>query len=268
MDSPTVAPDGSAVVFVSNRDGHANLWRLPLGETALQGEPQRVTGHSGRCSNPRFSPDGRSIAYVRNVDGNSDVWIVPATGGVSRRFTTDPASDAVPVWTPDGSQLAFISARDGSTQVWVAPVRDETRAGTPRSVTRSPAPIDSFAWSPDGQQLAYVSRVEGVEEVWLTGADGRGQTRRLTEGATVDDVRWDGQSGRLLALGLWGRRGQSLRAVDPETYALASVPHAAASGPFSEIQVFDISADGRWLVLLEDDPTGDVWVLEASRGSF
>ena len=36
----------------------------------------------------------------------------------------------------------------------------------------------------------------------------------------------------------------------------------------ANIQVFDISADGRWLVLLEDDPTGDVWVLEASRGSF
>jgi Tol biopolymer transport system component len=268
MDSPTVAPDGSAVVFVSDRDGHANLWRLPLGEAALQREPQRVTGHSGRCSNPRLSPDGRWIAYVRKVDGNSDVWVVPATGGASRRFTTDPAKDAVPVWAPDGSQLAFISARDGSAQVWVAPVGDGARTGPSRTITQSPAPIDSFAWSPDGRQLAYVSRVEGIEEIWITAADGKGETRRLTEGATIDDVRWDGQSGRLLALGLWGERTQSLRTVDPESKALAPVPHGTTSGPFSEIQAFDTSADGRWLVLLEDDPTGDVWMLEASRGSF
>jgi hypothetical protein len=32
--------------------------------------------------------------------------------------------------------------------------------------------------------------------------------------------------------------------------------------------LFDISADGRWLVYSRSEDKGDVWVLEAKKGSY
>jgi len=265
-----VAPDGSAVVFPSDRDNTFNLWRLPLGEEPLAGLPQRITDHGGRCAWPRFSSDGRWIAYYRTLDdGQRDIWTVPTTGGTSRRFTEHPAEDYFPVWTPDGSKLAFVSDRDGGTaRVWMAPVRDGHRAGEASPVTEPAIPVSHFAWSPEGQRLAYVTIADGVGDVNVTDVDDPSNTRKLTRGAAARLLRWEESSGRLLVLASWGGRGLSLREVDPETGEMTPVSYEIASGGDARILGFDTSPEGRWLVVLEGLLRGDIWLLEAERGSF
>jgi Tol biopolymer transport system component len=266
--TPTVAPDGSAVVFVSVRHNTVDLWRLPLGEEPLAGMPDRVTDHEGRSAWPRFSLDGRWIAYYRTVDdGQRDIWTVATEGGPSIRFTEHPALDVTPVWSPDGSMLAFASDRDGTQELWVALIQDGRRAGEPWRVTDDASPVDHLAWSPDGRHLAYTSLRDGDGDVYLTDREGN-EIRALTEGAGAERVRWEESSGRLLVLGLWGDRRPSLRILDPETLDTVPLPYEAVSGSGAEIAYFDSSPDGRWLVVVEERHRGDVWLLETRDGTF
>ena len=262
--TPTVAPDGRAVLFVSSRQNAVDLWQLPLEGDPLGGSPQRVTDNAGRTAWPRYSADGRWIAYQGNVDGQRDVWTVPREGGPGRRFTEHPAEDTVPAWSPDGSRIAFVSDRGGEDEVWVAPVDEGRRVGDPQRLASG---TESVVWSPDGRRLAYIATVAQDNDVWVVAADGSGSPERLTDRAGAVQVRWVSPGG-LLVLGLWGGHVPELRFLDPETRDSAPAPHSEVSGPFSQIQTFDVSPDGRWLILLEENHRGDVWVLDAQDGSF
>ena len=176
--------------------------------------------------------------------------------------------DVSPVWSPDGSELAFLSDRGGTEQVWVAAVREGQRVGEARPLTESATPVHGLTWSPDGSQVAYVAPVEGVNEVWLQALDGETEARRLTTGAGALDPRWPHDGGGLVGQGLWGRSVPSLRTVDPATGQAAPLPREVATGPTSEVADFDVSPDGRWLAVIEVEHRGDVWLLEASEGSF
>lgn len=61
-----------------------------------------------------------------------DLYLVPATGGVARRLTSDPASfEMFARFSPDGRHLAFTGQYDGNTEVYVMPAE----GGVPRRLT-------------------------------------------------------------------------------------------------------------------------------------
>ncbi len=61
-----------------------------------------------------------------------DLYLVPATGGVARRLTSDPESyEMFPRFSPDGRHLAFTAQYDGNTEVYVMPAD----GGEPRRLT-------------------------------------------------------------------------------------------------------------------------------------
>ena len=78
--APTVAPDGSAVVFASLRENTTDLWRLPLRERPLSGAPKRLTDRAGRTVWPRYSPDGRWLVLLEE-SRRGDVWVLDAVEG-------------------------------------------------------------------------------------------------------------------------------------------------------------------------------------------
>jgi Tol biopolymer transport system component len=265
---PTVSPDGSAVVFASTRDAGAELWTLPLGAQPLTGEPQLVTDQKDPVAVPRFSRDGRWIAFFRKLEGQREIWTVPAAGGAIRRVTFDPAEDVYPLWSPDGIELGFISYRSGVPQIWAVAVRDGAPIGEAHAVLNGSGAVSRFAWSPDGRQVAYVAPLGETHEVWLSDVDSAEGAHPITDGANPEDVRWLVATDQLLVLAHWGTDTLSLRILDPATGVLTPMPAAAASGPASEIQYFDASADGRWIILHEIERRGDIWLLEATKGSF
>jgi Tol biopolymer transport system component len=84
---PTFSPDGSAVVFSSDRDGISNLHAVRLADGALS----RVTNVLGGAFQPSVSPDGRSVAFSSYSASGYDVHVapLPPEGGAG-----SPAGDA------------------------------------------------------------------------------------------------------------------------------------------------------------------------------
>jgi len=68
------SPDGTALVYTSNRTGTDDIWLLPV-----NGDPARPLTNDVREDNsPFWSPDGQWIAFFSNRGQQSDLWVFPA----------------------------------------------------------------------------------------------------------------------------------------------------------------------------------------------
>src|SRR5262245_13955483 len=104
--------DGRWVVFVSERDGNANLYAIDL---TTKSEPIRLTYYSGMDDAPTLSPDGTRVAFVSTRSGNPDIFVMPfAPGDLTAEskavnITNNPYGDFNPAFSPDGTHIAFSS---------------------------------------------------------------------------------------------------------------------------------------------------------------
>jgi Tol biopolymer transport system component len=227
---PSLSPDGRSVAFVSNRDGHYNIYvGLISGGKLVQ-----ITNDPNLKSRPAWSPDGSTIAFARlNESGIWDIWQVPALGGTPRRLILNAVD---PAWSPDGHSLAYENVSTGT--IWVSnasgqnarqlappePGLEDTeprfspngrriafaaRSGGPYGelgaadldsgkahlLTHDGALAVSPAWSPDSRFIYFASSRGGTINIWKMGADGSGLWQ-VTAGAGDDaelDVSADGK---------------------------------------------------------------------------
>jgi len=146
------SPDGSRVVFYSNRSGSAELWVADAGGQ----NPFQLTSRGGKEQNyPRWSPDGQWIAYASPASGNWEVYRVSLNGGNPQQLTSEAADDYRPSWSRDGQWIYFASTRDGQDNLWKIPAA----GGPPVQVTHRGALNGEE--SPDGKFL-YFTRGQAV----------------------------------------------------------------------------------------------------------
>jgi Tol biopolymer transport system component len=163
------SPDGSRVVFCSNRAGSDEIWVSDAdGSNASQ-----LTSITG-CT-PRWSPDGQTIAFDSNIEGKFEIYLIAASGGRPRRLTFHPANDHVPSFSRDGKWVYFSSNRSGEYQIWKIPVS----GGEAVQVTHN------GAWaafeSPDGAYLYYTQTSIAPSALWRVPVSG-GQPVKVLEG--------------------------------------------------------------------------------------
>ena len=107
--TPTAAPDGDQIAYLSDTGGHANIWVI-----RRAGQPRQVTFEDdpdAAVGVPIWSPDGRWIAYVSSR-GNSGFGFGYGSSGPM-------ASDArqlVPkglgaAWSPDSKDSTTLRPR-------------------------------------------------------------------------------------------------------------------------------------------------------------
>jgi len=179
---PVASPDGKYLVYISNRDGTSNLWRLKLAD----GSAIRLTSGSSVEKHPTITPDSQWVIYSSSANGGETLWIVPIDGGKATQFTDRPARN--PVISPDGKKI-LCEYSINPTQGWSTVTLDRTTA---KLVETFPdIPEDSQArWSADGTEIFYVVTNNDVSQIRRQWADSKshGGNRRPLPHFTQDVI--------------------------------------------------------------------------------
>ena len=164
---PVASPDGKYLVYISNRDGTSNLWRLKLAD----GSAIRLTSGSSVEKHPTITPDSQWVILqpLLATNGGETLWIVPIDGGKATQFTDRPARN--PVISPDGRKI-LCEYSINPTQGWSTVTLDRTTA---KLVETFPdIPEDSQArWSADGTEIFYVVTNNDVSQIRRQWADSK-----------------------------------------------------------------------------------------------
>jgi Tol biopolymer transport system component len=153
-------PDGSGIMFVSNRSGSRDLYLLGIENGRPRGEPQLLRRELGDPNYLFVTRDGRLFQIERK--GTPDSYILPVDEQTGKLTGTpslvDPSYPGAlfPAWSPDGKLLYYsINKGPSGNRSQVLVIRSE-ETGRTREIT--PKPKLPF-WhtpilSPDGRRFA------------------------------------------------------------------------------------------------------------------
>ena len=209
---PGLSPDGSRVVFDSNRLRTAGE---PFNTSDLFVMNVNGTGQKPlvRGSSATWSPDSKRIAFHASASGtgkpilsprpgaattDSDIFILNVDDFLKRgrrpkNITNNPSAvDDDPDWSPVGRKIVFTSHEVTDNKADDHPtaeiyVTDADGKEKPKRLTNNTEEERAPAWSPDGKRILFMCRkgsaVEGrvipTFELCVMNADGTG-LRRLT----------------------------------------------------------------------------------------
>jgi serine/threonine protein kinase len=150
---PAFAPDGSGVVFLSNRDGQNDLWFQPLADGHASSEPRKVWADVSPYGQTQVFADNGSLFYyfAGNVSEVYTAKIDLEDQAVSAPQLVAPRSgdvNAAPEFSPDGQFLAHL--RDRSRRVVLRHLATGEEREYPLPVGVTAGTID---FCPDGQTL-------------------------------------------------------------------------------------------------------------------
>ena len=221
--SPAISPDGSRLVFVSDRGGNdGQLWTIPVDG----GEPVRLSDFPMGLADPVWSPDGRWLAVTSLV--YPECGADPACNGTTRAAWTRGKLRAHLAdellyrhWDEwrDGrwAHVLLVDAATGRVTRDLTPGRFDTPS-------YSLGGGAGYAFSPNGKELCFVSDRSEVpalstnSDLWTVTIDSGADAPR---GLTADNPAWDGDpayspDGRFIAF-----RRQSVPGHEADLYRLA-----------------------------------------------
>ncbi|MEW5765112.1 MAG: M28 family peptidase [Acidobacteriota bacterium] len=167
----TVSPDGSKIVFTSDRDGDLELYLLDLSTRSTT----RLTHLPGYDGGAFFSPDSQKIVFrgwhptdpkeleeYRSLlrdhlvrPSHMEIFTIRADGSGLRQVTSNGAANFCPFWHPDGKRILFASnVGDEKKRNFDLYLVNEDGSGL-EQVTFEPS-FDGFPmFSPDGRHLVW-----------------------------------------------------------------------------------------------------------------
>lgn len=179
---PCFSPDGTKIVFSSNREGGKfQLYTLDISNPAnvmraLPGVPP-YTEKDQRT--PDWSPDGKWFVCSMGSATQSDIYIADSWGSINTRrvfqLTSTPEREVSPSWSPDSREIVFMKMRSGPDitiqELWTMKLG-----------------IDNLVRVVENKLLKDIGSTPMGEEKWI----GYPSWRRL-EGLRIPDVELEGE---------------------------------------------------------------------------
>jgi len=186
--SPRISPDGSRLAFSSlNKSG----WDITMFSTEL-GRTVSFPRYGGTNLSPTWSPDGTRVAFSSSRGGEPNIYIADASGGNSRRLTTDRGPDVSPTFNrKTGAQIAFVSGRTGLPQIYTM----EADGTNVQRVTDQGYAV-SPSWAPNGQFLTfswfrkYGAGAPGANDIYLMDLASKQWVQLTHDGGRNDFPSW------------------------------------------------------------------------------
>ena len=159
--APALSPDGSKVVYLSERNFYfVDLW-LADARTGKTIRRLLKSTYSGNYETFRFinssgswSPDGRHIAVAAKHAGKDDIVIIDTERNRTVRSIRLPLSQVTsPAWSPDGTRLVFSGLQGGISDLYVV---NADGTGLTRLTNDKEADLHPV-WSPDGRTIAFAT---------------------------------------------------------------------------------------------------------------
>ncbi|MGQ0733428.1 MAG: LpqB family beta-propeller domain-containing protein [Acidobacteriota bacterium] len=144
--TPSLSPDGTELVYLSDSGGHGNLW---IARTDGSGSRQLTFERDDAVSIgvPVWSSSGDVITFIYSRDGATGQWLINRDGTGLRPFLPRGVWS---FWSPDGQWLYYTVQPEGRYCIEKAP-RD---GGTPVSIRCDGG---AAAVSPDGTTLYFAA---------------------------------------------------------------------------------------------------------------
>ncbi len=183
--SPSWAPDGTELIYVSNPEtiyGTGPLWRRGL---TADSEPVAVRIEETTWkARPDWSPDGKRVIYSSYLGRQwHQLWITTASGGGDPVPLTYGDFDVTGArWSPDASKIAFLSNETGDLAIRILELpggRLRTLPITQRRYRRAHSRLTVKTVDADGRPVAARLSVLGADgrafapsQAWIHADDG------------------------------------------------------------------------------------------------
>jgi Tol biopolymer transport system component len=249
--SPRLGPN--YLLYVSSTDSNDSIWKLAngAGTELWKGQGARIIG------GPAISRDGQHIACSVRQGSQTLLYAMQADGTNARIISASLDLQGSPAWAPDGQSITSAANDHGVPSLFRIPID-----GRSPNVFLKEYAVDP-TWAPDGSFVVYSGPDIGTTfSLKAAAADGTPRSipaLTLTRGARHVAFL---PTGRSLLLLRGEIQHKNLWLIDLKTGAerqLTNVP------PDFDIRDFDISPDGREVVLERVQDRSDVVLLDLPR---
>ena len=249
--SPRLGPN--YLLYVSATGASESIWKLANGTCSelWTGPDAHVFG------GPAIGPDGRFIAFSVRQHGRTLLYVMQADGTNARIVTDSLDLQGGPAWAPDGQSMLSAASDHGVPHLFRVPI--DGRSPVPFVQEYSVDP----AWAPGGQFVVYsgpdIGTTFSVKAVTAAAAAYPLPALTLTRGARHMTFL---PGGRALVFLRGEIQHKNLWLIDLETGAERQLTNLT---PDFDIRDFDISPDGREVVLERVQEHSDVMLLDLPR---
>lgn len=115
------SPDGSQLIFSSNRTGWDELWVAEMDCSRIR---QLTNFRESGVGSSQWSPDGQQITFDRRTNDEINFYTIRLDGSGLRKVTDSVGAGTMPSWSPDGEWIYFNSNQaipHSVYQVWKVP---------------------------------------------------------------------------------------------------------------------------------------------------
>lgn len=189
----TWSPDGTKIVFESNRDliDDKSQFDIFIADAEGRGAGKNqinLTNHIATDEWARFSPDGQQVVFQSNRDGNTELYVIGIDGNNLTRLTNHEKTDRRPQWSTGG--ILFETQRDGNWEIY----RMDPDGNNKVNLSNHEKGDNAAIWSPKGKRILFESKRDGKREVYTMDANGGGM-KNLSNNPGGNDTypRWNPQ---------------------------------------------------------------------------